>query len=355
MLKRISFPVLSLLFFSFCTQEEPTIRVACETASSGNYLIKWETFPPIEGIVKIYESFSPDSFNLYSPIAETEISKGFADVFAFRSLNRSYFKLVFDKKYSAITAERIIPMQNLFNFRDLGGYYNENNKQTQWGKIYRSSSLFDAGKLDMRIMDKLGIKTIIDLRSDKERYERPYKYSAPQVFNFPLRTNPTNLFFDRILSGKMKRGDVLIYLQDVTSYLLEYNFDYYTKLFDILLDEKNYPMVMNCYLGNDRTGIASALILAALDMDWEQIVDDFLLSDALIDYNSVLINAELYTPEIQEIMTAMIRTHRETIDYSFKKVIKDYGSINNFLEKELKLTPKKKERLKEILLYQDIN
>jgi protein-tyrosine phosphatase len=355
MLKKISLSVLPLLFFSFCTQEKPAIRVACETASSGNYLIKWETFPPVEGTVKIYESFSPDSFNLYSPIAEAEINKGYANVFALRSLNRSYFKLVFGKKYSVITAERIIPMQDLFNFRDLGGYYNENNKQTQWGKIYRSSSLGDAKKLDIKIMDRLGIKTVIDFRSDKERYEHPNKYSAPQVFNLPLRTNPTNLFFDRILSGKMKRIDVLIYLQDVTSYLLEYNFDYYTKLFDILLDEKNYPIVMNCYIGNDRTGIASALILSALDIDWEQIVEDFLLSDELIDYNSVLINAELYTPEIQQIMTAMIRTHRETIDYSFKKVIKDYGSINNFFEKELNLTPKKREKLKEILLYQDIN
>jgi protein-tyrosine phosphatase len=354
MLRKVSIPVLSILLLSFCTQEKPSIRVACEAMPSGNYLIKWETFPPLEGTVKIYESSTPDSFNLYSPITETEINRDFVDITLLGS-NRSYFKLIFNKKYSAITAERIIPTQNLFNFRDLGGYYNSNNEQTKWGKLYRSSSLGDASKLDMRIMDRLGIKTIIDFRSDKERFGRPNKYSASQIFNLPLRANPTNLFFDKILSGKMKRIDAVIYQQDVTSYLLEYNYDYYTKMFDLLLNENNYPVVMNCDWGKDRSGIASALILSALDIEWEQIADDFMLSDELIEYNAVLMNADMFTDDIQETMTAMIRTHKEVIDYTFERVIKDYGSVNRFLEQELNLTPKKKEKLKEILLYQGIN
>jgi protein-tyrosine phosphatase len=356
MLKKYSFPLVSLLLLSFCAQEKPNIRVTCETTPTGNYLIQWETFPPIAGTVKIYESNNPDSFNLYSPIAEIDIKKGYIDIFAIRNLNRSYFKLVFNNKsHSVITAERVIPMRNLCNFRDLGGYYNENNRQTQWGKLYRSSSLGEAKRPDMEILNRLGIKTVIDFRSEKDRFLNPNKYLSPHIVNLPLRSNPTNLFFDRILSGKMKRGDVLIYLQDITSYLLEYNLDYYTKFFNILSDKNNYPILMNCYMGKDRSGIAAALVLAALDVDWEQIVDDYVLSDELIDYNSVLFNAGSYTPEIQEIMTAMIRTHRETIDYTFRKVIKEYGSINNFMEKELDLTPQKKEKLKEILLYPDIN
>jgi protein-tyrosine phosphatase len=356
MLKRLLFLFLSLLLLSFCAQEKPDIRVVCETAPPGNYyLIKWETFPPIEGTVKIYESFMPDSFNLYSPIAETEINKGFRDIFAIRTLNRSYFQLMFDKKYSIITAERVIPMQGLFNFRDLGGYYNNSNRQTQWGKLYRSSSLWRATLQDMKVLKNLGIKTIIDFRSEKEQFDFPYKFVVSQVFSLPLRGNPPTLYFDKILSGEMKKGDVLIKLQDAMAFLSDNNADYFAKMFDILTDERNYPVVMNCSMGKDRSGIASALVLSALGVDWEQIVNDFLLSDELIDYKSQLMNADAYTTEIQEIFTAMFRSHRETITYFFEKINKKYGSIDKYLEHELKLTPKKREKLKELMLYQSIN
>jgi protein-tyrosine phosphatase len=355
MFKNLAFPVLSLLLFSYCTQEKPDIRVVCETTSTGNFLIKWETFPPLEGTVKIYESLTPDSFNLFSPIAEIETIKGFKDNFVIRTLNRSYFNLVFDKKYSVITAERIIPMQSLYNFRDLGGYYSNNNRQTKWGKLYRSCSLSKASRQDMKMLDNLGIKTIIDFRTEKEQFDSPRKYTATQVFSFPLRWNMTTIYFDKILSGVMKKGDVLICLQDATADLLEKNSDYYAQMFDILSDENNYPIVMSCSMGKDRTGIASALILTALDIDWEQVVNDFLLSDELIDYDSQLINAEMYPPEIQEVFTFMIRSHKETITWSFEKIAKEYGSVNKYLEQELNLTPKKKEKLKELMLYQSIN
>jgi protein-tyrosine phosphatase len=164
-------------------------------------------------------------------------------------------------------------------------------------------------------------------------------------------------FFDKILSGEMKKGDVKVRLQDAMASLLDENSDYYINMFDILLDKRNYPIVMNCSMGKDRSGIASALILAALGVDWEQIVNDFLLSNDLIDYNSFFINMEMYKDEvdIQETMTAMLRSYRETITWPFEMITKKYGSVDKYLEQELKLTPQKREKLKEIMLYQRIN
>jgi protein-tyrosine phosphatase len=358
MFKRLTFPVLSLLLLSYCTQEKPDIRVVCETTPAGNYyLLKWETFPPLEGNVKVYESITPDSFNLYSPIAETEIYKGFKDIFAIRTLDRSYFCLVFDKKYSVITAERVIPMQGLNNFRDLGGYYNNENRQTQWGKLYRSGSLSSATSQDMKVLDNLDIKTIIDFRTEEDKYYYPYKYTVPKVFNLPLRCHRPNIFGDKILSGEMKKGDVIVRSQDVMASLLDDNSDYYINMFDILLDKRNYPIVMNCASGKDRSGIASALILAALGVDLEQIVNDFLLSNQSIDYNSLIPNMSMFEDEaeIQEAMTAMYRSFRETITWPFEMITKKYGSVDKYLEQELKLTPQKREKLKELMLYQGIN
>jgi len=356
MLRNSTYLFLSLLFFSQCTREKPDIRVVCEALPPGYVKIKWETFPPLTGTVKIYESSAPDSFNLYSPVAEVEISKGFKDVLSAQATRRSYFKLVFNKEYSIVTAERVIPMQKLFNFRDMGGYYTPSGNQTRWGKLYRSSSLARASLQDALAMKNLGIRTVIDFRTNGERYKEPSKYRVPHTFNLPLRGNPSlNVYFDQILSKEMKVGDVRIYAQIMFSFLLENNSDYFIKMFDILLDENNYPVLIHCALGTDRSAVASALILAALDIDMDQIVNDYMLSNELIDFSAIFDteNKLLQDQEVQETFTALYRVHKGTVTYSFGKLLKDYGSLDNYFNSELELTPKKREKLKELLLYRN--
>ncbi len=351
--KKVLFFFIYLILFTNCAKENPHVNAVCELMLNGTYLIKWETFPPMEGTVKMYESQCPDSFNLNSPIAEQNIETGYQRVLAMPNYMRTYFKLVFNKKYPIVTTDRTIPMQGIFNFRDLGGYFNEGNKQIQWGKLYRSGSLGMANKQDIDVLNKLGIETIIDLRTERESYSYPNKFKAPQVYNLPLRGNPHDIFFDEILSQKMKREDILAYDQDVFSFVLENNTDYFIKMFDILLEEKNYPIVIYCSLGKDRTAIASALILAALNVNFDMIMDDYLLSNNLINYRSLIRNADMYPFEVQETITALFRAHKETIHYAFDLLKSNYGSIDNYLEKELELTYRKREKLKDIMLYSD--
>ena len=338
-----------------CTKEKPEIRAACELTSTGTYLIKWEIFPPMEGTVKIYQSSQTDFFDLSSSISEQNINAGYKSVLAMPAFNRNYFKLVFNKKHSIITAERVIATDKIFNFRDLGGYYNKEKKQSQWGKLYRSSALAMAGERDVAILNQLGIKTMIDFRTEKENISYPVKYHAEQVFTFPLRGNNYNIFFDKILSEKMRKGDVIVYQQDVLSFILENNTDYFIKMFDVLLDEDNYPVVFYCSLGKDRSAIAAALILAALDIDKETVIHDYLLSNNLIDYHSLVRNIDQFKFQVQETIIALFSANKEVFDYAFKRIEKDYGSIPDYLEKELNLTKKKRDKLKEILLYQQIN
>jgi protein-tyrosine phosphatase len=123
-------------------------------------------------------------------------------------------------------------------------------------------------------------------------------------------------------------------------------------MFDILLDENNYPLVFFCSLGKDRTAIAAALILAALEFDRETILNDYLLSNDLIDYYSLVKNIGSFTPQVEETIMALYGSNREYLTYALDRIEKDYGSIPNYLEEELKLTGKKREKLKEILLYE---
>lgn len=349
MLKNIVFSLASLSLFVHCTSEPPQISAVCELTSNGTYLVKWETFPPMEGKVRIYESSRPDSFNLYAPVFEEDIKNGYKQILASPTSMHPYFKLVFNKQYSLVASLRVIPMQGIFNFRDLGGYFTRNNKQIQWGKIYRSGSLAMATRRDMENLYKLDIETVIDLRTEKESFSFPNKFKAPRVYNLPLRGNRYDIFFDEILSRKMNLPEILVYNQEVFSFLLENNSDHLVKLFDMLLDEKNYPIVIYCSLGKDRTAIATALLLAALDVDEDLILEDYLNNS--INYKSLVRNADIYPVEVQKTITALYSAHKETLIYSFDRLKTNYGSLDNYFEKELNLTQRKREKLRSLLLY----
>ena len=54
-------------------------------------------------------------------------------------------KLFLKKKNNQLIEikERLLPIDGLCNFRDLGGYANESGKQIMWGKIFRADFLAD--------------------------------------------------------------------------------------------------------------------------------------------------------------------------------------------------------------------
>ena len=350
MLKKFIVPFLCLPLAVACTKGDPEISAACKWRPNGTYLIIWETFPPLEGTIKVYGSVRPDSFDLSSPIFEQDIRSGFRSILPL-SMPRMYFKLVFNRKYSTIVAERTLPMQGVFNFRDLGGYYNREHKQIQWGKIYRSGSLSMATGYDRYLFSELNIETHIDLRTERESLYYPNTVKVPHVYNLPLRGNAHNPFIVEVLSRKMQLQSILEYDRDVFSFMLENNTDYLIRMFDVLLDEKNYPVVISCVLGKDRAAIASALILAALDVDNEVILEDYLLSNTCIDPAAFVLNADNYPFDIQENIMALYSAHTETLRHAFDLIRMNYGSVNNYLEKELQLSYKKREKLKSILLY----
>jgi Protein tyrosine/serine phosphatase len=349
-------PILFLIILiSSCSKENPEIRTLSSLTNNDEYLIKWETFPQIKGEVKIFSSLCPETFDPKSePILKENTTAGVVLVPPYTEGKRSYYKLIFNNKYSTITTDRVIHSKTIFNFRDLGGYNTCNNDQIKWGKIYRSGSLYNASPQDIDIINELGIKTIVDLRLDADLSWYAYLFNNVNIINLPFRGNKDNVFFDQILSGKMTREDILKYLQDFIYFIVENNPDYLEQVFDILLDEANYPIVFSCPLGKDRTAVVSAIILAALNVDQSLIIEDYLLSNDLIDYYSQIQGIEMFDTQTQETFTALFSAHREVMNYTFERISEDFGSLENYLKNELKLTPEKRNKLKEILLYNNL-
>ena len=166
MLGKILSLFASVILLVGCSSNAPDIRAICLRDDIGNYVIKWETDPVMEGIVKMTVSDNPDLFTNESPIIYANIKDGVATYITNDNISRKYFRLSFNDKYPRIIGARSAVMDSVQNFRDLGGYTSTNGKTVKWGKVFRSGELSSLSEWDSIRLDNLGIKTIIDLRKN---------------------------------------------------------------------------------------------------------------------------------------------------------------------------------------------
>ena len=68
-----------------------------------------------------------------------------------------------------------VDLQGAYNVRDLGGLRTKDRRRTRYGLVYRGDSLDSITPADAKILfDKLGIGTIIDLRTPLDVTATPY-------------------------------------------------------------------------------------------------------------------------------------------------------------------------------------
>ena len=345
------FPILLVfLLLLSCTTDTHQIRVACDNTSPEVYTVKWELFPARTGKVRIYESVNPNSFDQATLVDERSIEDGYS-IIPRKDEQRRFYRLVFNKKCSALVGERYITTEKIDNLRDIGGYFKGKNKQVQWGKLYRSGSLFRFSEKDKSMLESLQIKTILDLRDTLISQKYPTQYTTPVMEHLCLHGISADSTFRKVMNGQMKKGDVLISLQDMYAQNITEDTACLAKLFDILSEEKNYPVLFHCTLGKDRAGLVSILILEALGIDRDQIFQDYMLSNQYIDFNRAVSLDPESSAEAQEALTTLLSASEHLFNFVYEKIRMEYGSMSDYLEKTLGLTDKKRDKLKEILLY----
>ncbi len=163
-----------------------------------------------------------------------------------------------------IPRERSLNLKNAPNARDTGGYPAMDGMIMGRKLLYRSGKLSEITETECDVIQRAGIKTIIDLRSDEERQSAPdaeclfdfaeYK-SLPIVVNASSRTEAYKAFAtDAEISASI------------------------SAIFSILAERDNLPVIIHCSAGKDRAGGVSALVQLLLGVNRDDIMADYLLS-----------------------------------------------------------------------------
>ena len=245
------------------------------------------------------------------------------------------------------------------NFRELGGYLADEGKHVRWGQIYRGIPTGKlTGEVDRRLLDSLGLRLILDLRSSGEAKKEPdYVPDGARLVQI------CGLCAEDGAEIAFAPGDIEKLMQtaeegESISQRLYRRMLTGNKAFKELfraLEAGETPILFHCSAGKDRTGVAAMLILLALGASDEVICADFEQTNACrkAEIDAVLAEhaAEIAAdPACRVRYYAMAGVDPAAAPFVLDTIRRKFGSAENYLETEYGLTPARLMRLRRMYL-----
>ena len=259
---------------------------------------------------------------------------------------RYYFKLNDETGVSAVAAERGLPaVEGSVNFRDFGGYRTRHGDQVRWGSLYRSGQLSDLTDQDVALMHDLGIDFICDFRREDEQQSAPTRLSdnsSTRILSLPIVPGSNAAYFEE-MSDWDDPAHMFDFMVTVNRDLAVAQTDAYRKMFDQLLSVEDARMLVHCSAGKDRTGFAAAIILLALGVPREVVMQDYLLSARyfrpLREIERLKVKYGLEELPEEAIMP-MLQVHEDYLAEALNTIDANYDSVEHYLEDELGVGPR---------------
>jgi protein-tyrosine phosphatase len=259
---------------------------------------------------------------------------------------------------------RILPLEGGSNFRDLGGYPTADGRTVKRGMLFRSGAMTGLTEADMAYLEQFNFRTVVDLRSSEELELYPNRWVTAQDIDYRYHDySMVALMKQAAGSGESPAaGDysgMYLYMTD----LLKPQLSLY---FDALLSQQ-VPVVVNCSAGQDRTGVASALLLSALGVERQLIVEDYLLSTDFRRPDKEKGDVDLAAAAASNAFAAMMLKYGQGqpssrpnplvttagtpfLQLTFDAIEARYGSVSAYLDQEIGVSPVQQAQLRAMYL-----
>ncbi|WP_323611556.1 tyrosine-protein phosphatase [Erysipelothrix enhydrae] len=244
------------------------------------------------------------------------------------------------------------------NFRDLGGIPVKGG-HVKYHKLLRGGPLYDLDETTIaHLINEYHLKTVIDLRSDREIEEKPNMViDGVEDVHLDIMTKAQQNADPEKMALKYRREISTEHMKGLNRLFVESHYarDEYRTFFKYLLNNKEGSLYFHCTAGKDRTGFAAAQILKILGASDEEILADYLETNTM---THELVEKELAGFKVKENLTDdqvdNIRGYM-TVDTSYLKeawdAIKEiYGDFETYVSKGLLLSDEDVETLKQIYI-----
>ena len=254
--------------------------------------------------------------------------------------------------------QRLLPIKNGYNFRDLGGYPTADGHQIKWHRLIRTGSLARLDQTDLTVLDNIPISLDIDLRATDEVKKDPDRVpSQAKYYHLPVfEADETDASHsDEEIAAQMQQpGNGYHHMIDVYHRMTTAASakQAYQNLFNLLLNNEHGALLFHCTAGKDRTGMAAYLILSALGVEQKIIMEDYLLTNTVtqVSYHwlqDMRITALRGTSDKPAALASVAPDYLNT---AIKNITQNYGNVNQYLNNYLDITPTEIKDLRKLYL-----
>jgi protein-tyrosine phosphatase len=257
-----------------------------------------------------------------------------------------------------------VQFERIINFRDTGGLAADDGRVVRQGVLYRSGHLADATDADVEGLAELGIRVVVDLRRDGDiRHEGHNRVPAgATVVSVPIGDFDTHAGVDlRALFAERdpdklraafppgKAHDTMLRaaranVRDETHRIR------YGEMFRAVIGADGAPVLVNCSAGKDRTGWSVAILLLAVGVPLDDVIDDYLRSNAALERRLAAMEHLRADGFDLEVLVPILGVHADYIGTALAAADETYGSFAGYLDVGLGVSPAEIDRLRAHLL-----
>ncbi len=242
------------------------------------------------------------------------------------------------------------------NFRDLGGYPTIDGRHVRSGLFFRSGGLYRMSERELNEIGSLNIRYIMDLRADWQRKRKPdpeipgaqqiehsgYVPEAARRIDFsPAGMHQTGE------EAKQQFDKLELYYKEIIFGNLDF------KLFLESVAEGKVPIIFHCASGKDRTGAAAILLLLALGVDEETVMEDYILSNEYYEETINQIFMQMYEEALKDdYLPSLLWIENGVMEFFGRSMLEEihlqYDSIDEFLGAEYGLDAEKLKKMRDM-------
>lgn len=256
-------------------------------------------------------------------------------------------------------------MESIHNFRDFGGYKTLNGSMIKKGLLFRSGSLANISDDDMLQLSELGIRTICDLRSSREKRDQPGTIPdnwGGKYFHIPINggMQPESGYISQLYSLLFGEARKLNFKDVAIQAYRKYVTDFHAEISEIIKLTsvgENLPILIHCTAGKDRTGFACSLIQLLLEVPFELVMQDYLrTNNHLHEFREGILKKLklLFLIGVpKQKFIPLFEARSEYLGAAYDQIRHDYGTVDDYFREGLGFSDQDRYRLNNLLIGEE--